>query len=105
MACTAAGWSYGLFPNYRNVLWSCNWWDVQRFEYSRYGVETFNAPVPISNGFGDYMGIGDMSAEQQKKVMDLFHKRKQDRMDISWIEEEPRYPKYLGKEVEYKWFL
>ena len=30
------GWSYGLFPNYRNVVWSCNWSPVTRFEYSRY---------------------------------------------------------------------
>ena len=66
--CTPAGWSYGLFPNYRNVLWSCNWWPVQRFEYSRYGVETFNVPVSISNGFGDYIGIGDMTAEWREKI-------------------------------------
>ncbi len=105
MACTPSGWSYGLFPNYRNVLWSCNWWDIQRFDQSRYGVETFNAPVPISNGYGDYVGIGDMTPAQQKQFMDLFHKRKQQRMDISWIEEEPSHPKYKGKEVEYEWFL
>jgi hypothetical protein len=80
MACTTSGWSYGLFPNYRNVLWSCNWWDIQRFEQSRYAVETFNTPLPISNGFGDYIGIGDMTPAQQKQFMDLFDKRKQQRM-------------------------
>ena len=103
--CTPAGWSYGLFPNYRNVLWSCNWWDIQRFDYARYAVETFDVPVPISNGFGDYTGIGDMTAAQQKQFMDLFRARKRRRMDINWIEEEPRHPKYEGREVEYKWFL
>jgi hypothetical protein len=104
--CTPVGWSYGLFPNYRNVLWSCNWAPVTRFEYSRYAVETFTVPVPISNGaFGDDIGIGDMTAAQQKKIMDLFNKRKHARMDISWIEEEPRNPKYKGNAVEFKWSL
>ncbi len=103
--CTPTGWSYGLFPNYRNVLWSCNWWPVQRFEYSRYGVETFNVPVPISNGFGDFAGIGDLSADQRKKILDLFNNRKQKRMQISWIEDEPRNPTYQAREVEFKWSL
>jgi hypothetical protein len=104
--CTPASWSYGLFPNYRNVLWSCNWAPVTRFYYTRYGVETFGVPVAISNGaFGDDIGIGDMTAEQQKKIMDLFNKRKQKRMDISWIEEEPWNPSYQGKEIEFKWSL
>jgi len=105
-ACATVAWPYGLFPNYRNVLWSCNWAPITRFEYSRYAVETFNVPVPISNGpFGDDIGIGDMTAEQQKKVMDLFDKRKQKKMDISWVDEEPWNPQYQGKPVEFKWSL
>jgi hypothetical protein len=104
--CTPEGWSYGLIPNYRNVLWSCNWAPVTRFEYSRYAVETFNVPVPISNGaFGDDIGIADMTAEQQKNVMDLFDQRRQKRMDISWIEEEGWNPKYQGRDVGFKWSL
>ncbi len=104
--CSPVAWSYGLFPNYRNVLWSCNWAPLTRFEYSRYAVETFNVPVPISNGAsGDDIGIAEMTAEQQKKIIDLFNQRKQKRMDISWIEEEPWNPKYQGREVEFKWSL
>jgi hypothetical protein len=104
--CTPEGWSYGLFPNYRNVLWSCNWAPITRYEYSRYAVETFAVPVPISNGAnGDDIGVGDMSTDQQARIMDLFNKRKKERMDISWIEEEPRTPKYQGKEVTFKWSL
>jgi hypothetical protein len=104
--CSPIGWSYGLFPNYRNVLWSCNWAPVTRFEYSRYGVEIFNVPVPICNGpNGDDIGIGEMTAEQQKKVIELFNKRKQKRMDISWIDEDPWNPKYQGREVKFKWSL
>lgn len=104
--CTPEAWSYGLLPNYRNVLWSCNWAPVTRFEYSRYAVETFNLPVPISNGsFGDDLGISEMTSEQQRRIMDLFDKRKRERMDISWIDEQPSEPKYQGKEVSFKWSL
>jgi len=104
--CTPEAWPFGLIPNYRNVLWSCNWAPVARFEYSRYAVETFAVPVPISNGaFGDDIGIGEMTSEQQRKIMELFDKRKKERMDISWIEEEPSKAKYQGKEVRFKWSL
>jgi hypothetical protein len=104
--CSPVAWSYGLFPNYRNVLWSCNWAPLTRFEYSRYAVETFKVPVPISNGaMGDDIGFGEMNAEQQKKILDLFDRRKCERMDIGWITEEPWQPRYQGREVEFKWSL
>jgi len=104
--CTPGGWSYGLFPNYRNTLWSCNWAPVTRLEYSRYAVEMFDAPVPISNGaLGDDIGIGDMTASQQRKVVDLFEARKRRRMEITWVEEEARHFEYQGKEVTHKWNL
>jgi hypothetical protein len=105
-ACTPAAWSYGLFPNYRNVLWSCNWAPVRRFELTRYAVETFQAPVAISNGaFGEDIGFGDMDAALQQKFLDLFNKRKRERMEISWITEEPWQPRYQGREVRFKWDL
>jgi hypothetical protein len=104
--CAPVAWPYGLFPNFRNVIWSCNWAPITRYEYSRYAVETFAVPVPISNGAsGDDIGIGDMSADQQATIVDLFNKRKRERMDISWIEEEPRTRKYRGKMVTFKWSL
>ena len=106
IGCAPAPLPYGLFPNYRNVFWSCNWAPVTRFDYSRYAVETFDVPVPISNGpAGEDVGIGDMTAEQQKMVMDLFDKRKRKKMDISWIDEDPWNPQYQGKPVEFKWSL
>jgi len=46
-----------------------------------------------------------MTAEQQRKIMDLFNKRKQERMDISWVDEEPWHPEYRRKEVAFKWSL
>ena len=46
-----------------------------------------------------------MTAEWQKKIMDLFSKRKQKRMDLNWIEDEPWNPKYEGEEIKLKWSL
>jgi hypothetical protein len=104
--CAPVAWPYGLFPNFRNVIWSCNWAPITRYEYSRYAVETFAVPVPISNGAsGDDIGIGDMSPDQQARILNLFNKRKKGRMDISWIEEGPRMRRYQGKEVTFKWSL
>jgi hypothetical protein len=105
-ACSPVAWPYGLFPNYRNVLWSCNWAPVTRFKYSRYAVETFAIPVPISNGcFGDDIGISDMTEAQRQNILALFNQRKQERMEIGWIEDEPWNVKYQGKNVELKWSL
>jgi hypothetical protein len=104
--CAPVAWPYGLFPNYRNVLWSCNWAPVTRFPFTRYGVETFGVPVAISNGaWGDDIGISDMAPEQVKRTMELFEKRKTQRMEISWIEEDRWSLTYQGKEVQYKWNL
>ncbi len=104
--CNPVAWPYGLFPNFRNVLWSCNWAPVTRLRYSRYGVETFDVPAPISNGpFGDDIGIGDMSPDQQKNTMDLFNQRKDKPMEIGWIDEGPWQPKYQGRAVGFKWDL
>jgi hypothetical protein len=104
--CAPVAWPYGLFPNFRNVIWSCNWAPITRYEYSRYAVETFAVPVPISNGAsGDDIGVGDMSPDQQTRILNLFSRRKKERMDISWIEEGPRMRRYQGKEVTFKWSL
>jgi hypothetical protein len=46
-----------------------------------------------------------MTSAQQRKIMELFDQRKKERMDISWVEEEPSKPKYQGKEVRFKWSL
>jgi hypothetical protein len=104
--CAPVAWPYGLFPNFRNVIWSCNWAPITRYEYSSYAVETFAVPVPISNGAsGDDIGVGDMSPDQQSRIVNLFNERKKGRMDISWIEEGPRMRMYQGKEVTFKWSL
>ena len=86
--CRPEAWPYALFPNFRNAFWSCNWGAVSNFEFMRYGVDTFDTPVSLSNGaFGDDIGISDMNASQVKKVMDLFEARKQRTMRVGWISE------------------
>lgn len=94
-------WPYGLFPNYRNVLWSCNWAPVTSFSYTEYGVKTFGVPVAISNGcFGDDTGISEMKAADVQKIMALFAAAKP--MKIGWIEETGGPFTYNGQKVVYR---
>jgi hypothetical protein len=104
--CSPVAWPYGLFPNYRNVLWSCNWAPVTRFVYTRYGAETYGVAVAISNGaFGDDIGISEMTSNWQERIMALFNERKRRRMEIEWVDEGMWNPTYDGKRVEFKWNL
>jgi hypothetical protein len=84
--CNPLAWSYGLFPNYRNVLWSCNWKPIENFEWTHYGVRAFGAPVAISNGWADNKGISDCSEVEIRKFMDLFEFRKNLKTRVRWIE-------------------
>ena len=54
-------WSYGTFPNFRNVLWSCNWEPVTHWDYTEFGVRNYQTAVAISNGWGDYCGFAATS--------------------------------------------
>jgi hypothetical protein len=99
--CRPEAWPYGLLPNYRNVLWSCNWAPVTNFEFMKFGVEIFDAPVSIGNGcFGDDTGIGDMNEAQVGRVMRLFEMRKRRKMQIRWIEEEGTAARYGSRILE-----
>lgn len=46
-----------------------------------------------------------MTAAQQRQILALFDQRKQQRMEIGWINEEPWQPQYQGREVKFKWNL
>ena len=92
-------WDHGLFPNYRNALWSCNWAPMAYFDRTRYAADVFDAPISISNGYGEELGVSDMSRDQLRQVMELFERRKQRRMDITWIEEKDGNPTYKGRAV------
>jgi hypothetical protein len=104
--CRPEAWPYGLFPNYRNTLWSCNWAPVTRFPFTEYAAETFDVPVAISNGcFGDDIGVSDMTSQQLEKCVALFERRKPRKMQITWIEENNGNPTYQGRPIRYKYSL
>lgn len=73
--CQPVAWSFGIFPNWRNTLWSCCWWPIHKWKWVEFGVRNYQAPVAISNGWGDNMGFSEMTPEMRKKVLDLFHWR------------------------------
>jgi len=64
-----------MFPNWRNVFWSCNWWLVSRFERTKFGAENFGTPVTISNGWEDDIGPSEWTASQQELFLQLFRER------------------------------
>ncbi len=68
-------WGYAIFPNYRNVAWSCCWWPVSKWGWVETGVRQFQAPIPVTNGWGDDVGFAEMTAEQRGRVVDLFRER------------------------------
>ncbi len=74
-ACAPAAWSYGLFPAWRNVLWSCNWWSVSKFDHTRWGVEHYGVPVAISNGWEDDQGPSEWNLQDREKILALFRQR------------------------------
>jgi len=89
--CAPQSWSYGTIPNLRNVLWSCNWSPVSRWDYTEFGVRNYQAAVAISNGYGDDVGFAEMSAEMKQKVLALFDWRKRFPTRLRWFEELPAY--------------
>lgn len=102
-ACRPEAWPYGLFPNLRNTLWSCNWYPISHWHYNEYAARTFDVPVAVSNGYGDDTGVSDMSREQFRLVLELFEERARRPMRIGWIEETPQGLTYLGRPVAYRY--
>ncbi len=84
--CHPLAWQYGLFPNYRNVLWSCNWQPVKNFEGTALGVRAFGTPAAISNGWGESRGLSRYSDLETKKVLELFWEKRQQKDRVRWID-------------------
>lgn len=82
-------WPYGIFPNYRNVLWSCNWRAVTRFDWTEYGVQHFDTPLATSNGWLDDKGIARLDDTEREAVLHLFELRKKRRQELHWLEGPP----------------
>ncbi len=83
--CQPRAWSYGVFANYRNVLWSCCWWPVTKWSRVEFGARQHQAPVAISNGWGDDQGFSELSSSQRARVLELFHWRKQQPTRLHWF--------------------
>ncbi|MEW5901804.1 MAG: hypothetical protein AB1715_10115, partial [Acidobacteriota bacterium] len=103
--CDPDAWSYGIYPNFRNVLWSCNWDPVSRWDFTEFGVRNYQAAVAISNGWGDDRGFAEMPAEMKQKVVDLFNWRKAHPTKLRWLEELPVYEEKMSspKEPVLRW--
>lgn len=88
-------WSYGIFPNYRNVLWSCNWTALTDFKYTVFGVYAYSTPVAFSNGWGDDRGFSEMSGEERADFIRLFNYRKQFRTRLKGLYALPPYFEFV----------
>jgi hypothetical protein len=97
--CYPGAWPYGVFPNLRNVLWSCNWEPLGHFDYTQHGVECFDAPVSTSNGFIENRGPGELSSDEIKPLLDLFQKRKGHRTQLEWRELQETDPALIWAEL------
>ncbi len=77
-AMAPAGWPIGMLPNYRNCLWSCNWYPVNGRENNRIGAEIYGVPQGLSNGYGDNIGPAAMAPKLLDEVIQRFFKRTTD---------------------------
>jgi hypothetical protein len=87
--CGSVAWSHGLFANWRNTLWSCNWSDITGFQLTRWGVLTFGVPVAISNGWGDDCGPSEWSPRQRDAFLALFRQRLKMKHPVRYLSEDP----------------
>ncbi|HQP97732.1 MAG TPA: hypothetical protein PLY86_04710 [bacterium] len=78
-------WPYGLFPNYRNVLWSCSWNHVTHFSEMPDDVRKYDVPIPVTNGWGDDLGFSELPLEIAAKILNLFEERKGHVVQLKWL--------------------
>jgi hypothetical protein len=90
--CQPKAWSYGIFANYRNVLWSCCWWPVSKWSWVEFGVRQYQAPISLSNGWGNDKGFAELTAAQQNRALELFNWRKNRPTRLHWFARLPQGP-------------
>ena len=73
--CLPYSWSYAFFPNWRNTVWSCNWYPLSHFRWTKWSVENLGTPVAISNGYGDDKGPSEWDAKTREDILELFRER------------------------------
>lgn len=92
-------WQYGLFPNLRGTLWSCNWYHQSTWDRIDRSVKTYGFPVAVSNGFGDNIGPSEMNSEQMRKALALLDALDTRSLELSWIEASATGKSYKGRPV------
>jgi hypothetical protein len=89
--CKPQAWSCGIFSNYRNVLWSCCWWPLTKWSWIDFAVRQYQAPVSLSNGWGNDKGLSEMTEEQRARALALFNWRKDKPTKLKWFDQLPAY--------------
>jgi len=89
--CQPGTWSPGIYPNWRNTLWCCCWWPVHKWKWIEFGVKNYQAPVAISNGWGDNTGFAEMPPDMRDEVLKLFRWRAPFRAQMKLMESLPVY--------------
>ena len=90
--CQPGAWSYGIFPNYRNVLWSLCWWPMTKWPWIDFGVRQYQEPVALSNGWGDDKGFFEMTDAERARALALFDWRKDKPTRLKRFEQLPPPP-------------
>ncbi len=57
-----------------------------------FGVREYQAPVAISNGWGNDKGFSELTPAQQARVLELFNWRQNHPTRLKWFERLPSEP-------------
>ena len=91
--CQPKAWSYAIFSNYRNVVWSCCWQYVSKWPWVEFGVRNYQAPVAISNGWSDNQGFSELPPDRRAAIVALFRQRQGKPTRLHWFTELPSPPR------------
>ena len=67
-------WGPSMFANYRNCLWSCNWFPLRQAKQNEIAAEKYGLPQGVSNGWEDNCGPSRMPSELLDDVLRRFTK-------------------------------
>jgi hypothetical protein len=65
-------WGPSMFANYRNCLWSCNWYPLRHAKQNEVAAEKYGLPQGLSNGWEDNCGPSRMPPELLDAVLKRF---------------------------------
>jgi len=67
-------WGPSMFANYRNCLWSCNWFPLRHAKENEIAAEKYGLPQGVSSGWGDKCGPVQMPPALLDDVLGRFTK-------------------------------